>query len=301
MSAPLPIVWPEDGLIPAVIQDASSGDVLMVGFMNETALDRTRSTGFVHFWSRSRRKLWKKGETSGHVQRVEDIYVNCEQNSLLIEVDQTGAVCHTGHPTCYYRRLEVDNSLQTVRDRWFDPLDVYGNQSGLAGITALWWDAYAFLQGESLEAKSGTSRLLRGEVSVVPRLQDELRELAGVLDGTHVHGSQRDDALLEASQVCYWTAVEAIRTGIDREAVRPDRAFDTSSAESAPNPGTLARLIRAAAERLEGQELNSPAAHELFMQVAQACAALGIDPLEPIRRDIEELRGRDYLAAYFAR
>jgi phosphoribosyl-AMP cyclohydrolase len=70
MTAPLPITWPEDGLIPAVIQDATSDDVLMVGFMNSTALDQTRSTGFVHFWSRSRGKLWKKGETSGHVQQL---------------------------------------------------------------------------------------------------------------------------------------------------------------------------------------------------------------------------------------
>jgi phosphoribosyl-AMP cyclohydrolase len=301
VSAPLPISWPDDGLIPAVIQDATSGDVLMVGFMNETALDRTRSTGFVHFWSRSRGRLWKKGETSGHVQRVEDIYVNCEQNSLLIEVDQTGAVCHTGHPTCYYRRLEANNSLQTVRDRWFDPLDVYGDQGGVVGLTSLWWEAYVFLKREDLEASSGTSRLLRGHASAMPRIQDELRELAGVLDGTHVHGEQRDDALLEASQVCYWTVVEAIRAGVDRDSVRPDRALDAGGEATAPTPVTMARLLRAKAEQLEGQEINAPAAHDIFTLVAGACTALGIDPLDPLRRDLEELRSRDYLAAYFAR
>ncbi len=115
MSQPLPIEWPSDGLIPAVIQDSASHDVLMVGFMNSEALERTRASGFVHFWSRSRQKLWKKGETSGHVQHVRDIFVNCELNSLLIEVEQVGAVCHDGYPTCYYRRLTPENGLETVQ------------------------------------------------------------------------------------------------------------------------------------------------------------------------------------------
>src|SRR5665811_414638 len=107
----------DDELISAAIQDTHSGDLLMVGFMNREALDATRASGYVHFWSRSRGKLWKKGETSGHVQRVEEIRINCELNSLLIEVEQVGAVCHEGYDTCYYRRLEPDGGLTTVRDR----------------------------------------------------------------------------------------------------------------------------------------------------------------------------------------
>src|SRR5688500_7800896 len=107
--ATLPVRFGADGLIPAVIQDADTDAVLMVGFMNANALALTRSTGRVHFWSRSREKLWRKGETSGHEQIVEAIYINCEHNSLLLTVRQIGAACHDGFPTCFYRRLEPDN------------------------------------------------------------------------------------------------------------------------------------------------------------------------------------------------
>jgi len=300
MTSPLPINWPPDGLIPAVIQDTTSGDVLMVGFMNETALSQTRSTGFVHFWSRSRQKLWKKGETSGHVQRVENIFINCEQNSLLIEVEQTGAVCHDGYPTCYYRRLEPDNSLETVRSRWFDPVDVYGGNDGLATTTARWWGAYGYLSRHDLGAESSTSRLLRSETDVITRIKDELRELAGVLEGTHIHTNQRDDAVLEASQVLYWTAVEAIRQNVPLDAVRPDRALDQPVSDTSLSPETAASLLRTAADTLASETFRADQVHLVFSHVAAACTSLGIPPLEPIQRDLEELKRRSYLAPYFA-
>jgi phosphoribosyl-AMP cyclohydrolase len=296
---PLPIEWPSDGLIPAVIQDVESRDVLMVGFMNSEALDHTRESGFVHFWSRSRAKLWKKGETSGHVQRVLNIFVNCEQNSLLIEVDQTGAVCHDGYPTCYYRRLEADNSLQVVRDRWFDPNDVYGAGSGQRATLTLWWGAFEFLRDHDLTAQSGTSRRLRDrETSLVPRIKDELEELAGVLDGTHTHSSQKDDLLLEASQVCYWIATELIRQGATYDDVRPDRAMDISP-EDAASPITVAKLARGAAQDLDDGLFVATQGHALFTLVASAAVSLGIAPMDVIERDLNDLRGRDYLAPYF--
>ncbi|HWV25324.1 MAG TPA: phosphoribosyl-AMP cyclohydrolase [Thermomicrobiales bacterium] len=299
MTESTPIEWPEDGLIPAVIQDTASGDVLMVGFMNETALSRTRESGFVHFWSRSRQKLWKKGETSGHVQRVRDIFVNCERNSLLIEVEQTGAVCHDGYSTCYYRRLEADNSLQTVRSRIFDPADVYGNSEGAETLTTRWWNAYGFLRDNDLGNVSGTSRALRGTDSVIPRIQDELNELAGVLDGTHVHHTRHDDAILEAGQVCYWVAVESIRTGLTYDHVRPDRAL--SQVVPGADRLTMATLLQTMARRLAEEPLSASLTHEIVSLVASACGALGLDPLEPIRQDLAALERRDYLAPYFAR
>lgn len=301
MSGPLPIDWPEDGLIPAVIQDATSHDVLMVGFMNAEALERTRESGLVHFWSRSRGKLWQKGETSGHVQNVRDIYINCEENSLLIEVDQVGAVCHTGHPTCYYRRLESDNSLKTVRDRWFDPRDVYGQKDGLKGLTARWWGAYEYLRDQDLSAASGTSRRLRDTAtSLTPRIQDELRELAGVLDGSHQHHDQESDLLLEASQVCYWIAVESTREGIAFQDVRPDRALDIAP-DDAASPITVAKLARGAADDLDEEPFTAMRAHALLSLVASAALSLNVDPSAIITRDLEELEGRDYLSPYFAR
>ena len=116
----------QQGLIPAVIQDEESGQVLMVAFMNEEALRLTRSTGYTHFFSRSRQSIWRKGEQSGNVQEVRGMYVNCEENSLLLKVTQHGAgACHTGHRTCYYRQLLADESYQTIEEQVFDPAGVY--------------------------------------------------------------------------------------------------------------------------------------------------------------------------------
>jgi len=97
-----------NGLIPAVIQDADSSEVLMVGFMNDTALAETRRTGFATFFSRSRNKLWMKGETSGNRLEVQDILVDCDDDTVLLKVKRLGDgnVCHTGERTCFYRRLE---------------------------------------------------------------------------------------------------------------------------------------------------------------------------------------------------
>jgi len=96
-----------DGLVPAVVQDAVSGEVLMVGFMNDTALETTRSTGFATFFSRSRQKLWTKGETSGNKLAVEQILVDCDDDTLLLKVKRLGDgnVCHTGERTCFFRSL----------------------------------------------------------------------------------------------------------------------------------------------------------------------------------------------------
>ncbi len=105
MQIPDNLKYDEKGLIPAVIQDWKSGEVLMVAYMNAESLRRTVSTGLTWFWSRSRQKYWQKGETSGHVQRVKDILYDCDQDTLLIKVDQTGPACHTGERSCFYRSM----------------------------------------------------------------------------------------------------------------------------------------------------------------------------------------------------
>jgi phosphoribosyl-AMP cyclohydrolase len=97
------------GLVTAVAQDATSGEVLMVAFMDAEALAATRETGFAHFHSRSRGRLWKKGETSGHVLAVKDILVDCDQDALVLKVEPAGPACHTGARTCFYRRLDGDS------------------------------------------------------------------------------------------------------------------------------------------------------------------------------------------------
>jgi phosphoribosyl-AMP cyclohydrolase len=92
------------GLVPAIAQDALSGDVLMMAYMNKDSLTRTLATGKVTYWSRSRKSLWKKGETSGHLQVLREAYVDCDGDTLLLKVEQTGPACHTGAPTCFFRK-----------------------------------------------------------------------------------------------------------------------------------------------------------------------------------------------------
>lgn len=94
------------GLIPAVVQEADTGELLMVAWMNRAALDATLRTGLTHFWSRSRQELWRKGETSGHVQHVEALYADCDGDVLLVQVHQAGMACHTGHRTCFFTALQ---------------------------------------------------------------------------------------------------------------------------------------------------------------------------------------------------
>jgi len=103
MQIPDNLKYDDKGLIPAVIQDAKSGEVLMVAYMNAESIKKTVETGLTWFWSRSRRKYWQKGETSGHIQQVKDILYDCDQDTLLIKVEQTGPACHTGARSCFFR------------------------------------------------------------------------------------------------------------------------------------------------------------------------------------------------------
>ena len=99
------IKWNEQGLIPAIVQDAQSGAVLMLAYLNEEALHLTLETGEAHFWSRSRQELWHKGATSGSVQRVREVRIDCDADTILLQVDPAGPACHTGQISCFYRIL----------------------------------------------------------------------------------------------------------------------------------------------------------------------------------------------------
>ena len=106
MKIPNDLKYDEKGLIPAVIQDWKTGEVLMVAYMNAGSVKKTVETGLTWFWSRSRQKFWQKGETSGNVQKVKDILYDCDQDTLLVKVEQKGPACHTGERSCFFRRFE---------------------------------------------------------------------------------------------------------------------------------------------------------------------------------------------------
>ncbi|KDE58582.1 phosphoribosyl-AMP cyclohydrolase [Halostagnicola sp. A56] len=111
----------DDGLVPAIAQDAESGDVLMLAYVSPDALERTRETGRAHYYSRSREELWEKGKTSGHTQQVTEVRVDCDADTLLYLVEQEGGACHTGHRSCFYRTVDGEH----VGEQVFDPDAVY--------------------------------------------------------------------------------------------------------------------------------------------------------------------------------
>ncbi len=125
------IRWDAQGLVPAIVQDAATGEVLMVAWMNADSLSRTWTSRQTHFYSRSRASLWHKGGTSGHVQHVQSIHLDCDGDVLLIGVRQVGGACHQGYRSCFWRKVDVDGGLIADAERVFEPTDVYeSKQSG---------------------------------------------------------------------------------------------------------------------------------------------------------------------------
>ena len=130
MSAPEPdffatIHWTPDGLVPAIVQDAETSEILMMAWMDREAILRTLATGQTHFYSRSRRKIWHKGETSGHLQHVESLWVDCDADVLLIKARQVGGACHEGYRSCFFRRVDREGRLEVAATPVFEAESVY--------------------------------------------------------------------------------------------------------------------------------------------------------------------------------
>src|SRR6204780_3030544 len=120
----------ESGLIPAIVQDDTNGEILMLGFMNREAYELTKKTGFVTFYSRSRKKLWTKGESSGQKLLLRELRVDCDRDALLVRVElDGGAVCHEGYRSCFFRRIGPDGEASVVAERVFAPEELYGKGS----------------------------------------------------------------------------------------------------------------------------------------------------------------------------
>jgi len=126
-------VWPNfdaaGGLLPAIAQDAASGAVLMLAWMNAEAFRETMTTGRAVYYSRSRGRLWRKGEESGHVQTVHAVLVDCDADTILLKVSQAGAACHEGYPTCFFRQLHADGRVDWVEERLKQPAEIYAKKN----------------------------------------------------------------------------------------------------------------------------------------------------------------------------
>jgi phosphoribosyl-AMP cyclohydrolase len=317
------------GLIPVVIQDHASGEVLMVAFMNEEAFRLTRETGNTHFFSRSRNTIWRKGEHSGNVQEVRDIFVNCEENSLLIRVVQHGgAACHTGYRSCYHRRVLPDDTYEIVAERIFDPEVVYsvasdhstegkelthqpqdsalptslhvaepqiGMVQELETEMRQLYGVYLYLRDHDLSEESNTSRLLQehSQSYLVARLADELQELADVQSGEHVHSAREPDTILEGSQVGYWLFLLAVTCKVRYDDFLPHAAILIGYDEHANDSDEkVIELRQECLDLMAGKETSAimRGLQVGFGLIGWACAKAGVSPLAPTEFDLEQMR-----------
>jgi phosphoribosyl-AMP cyclohydrolase len=305
------------GLIPAVVQDDTTGEVLMVAFMNEEAFQKTYETGYTHFFSRSRNAIWRKGEQSGNAQEVRAIFVNCEENSLLLRVVQYGgAACHDGYRSCYYRRLLPDGTTEIVAERVFDPVEVYQNpqtslvaseqkflidskmtstevQGKLESALRQLYGVYLYLRDHDLSEESNTSRLLqeRSKSYLVARLADELQELADVQSGEHVHSGRQSDTILEGSQVAYWLFLIATTHNLHYNDFTPHGFVLHGYYEQQ----TEAKAIEQQQDCLNLLSTDQPMTVIQGLQlgfafIGWACAEAKVSPLEPAEFDLEQMR-----------
>jgi len=287
-----------EGLIPAVIQDDATNEVLMVAFMNRAAFDLTRETGYTHFYSRSRSSLWRKGEQSGNTQEVRGIYVNCEENSLLIRVTQhSGAACHMGYRSCYYRRLLPDGSYETIAERVFDPDVIYSTgaqlDEPLEKAMRQLYGVYIYLRDHDMSEESNTSRLLQehSPAYLAARLADELQELADVQNGEHVHSDRQSDTRLEGSQVGYWLLLLAAIYKLKYQEFQPHKAILQGYVEHVSAEQSIELRQRCLNllttydpdQVVQGLEIG-------FQLVGWACAEAQISPLAPAEFDLEQMK-----------
>ena len=304
------------GLVPTVIGDDATGDVLMVAFMNAEALQKTKATGYTHFFSRSRNTIWRKGEQSGNVQAVRAMFVNCEENSLLLRVEQHGeAACHEGYRSCYYRRMSSDGTYETIAERVFNPEEVYVKSDASVNIQNEFhiaedsvhidvpeelrvkmrqlYGVYLYLRDNDMSEQSNTSRLLQehSQSYLVSRLADELQELVDVQSGEHVHAGREPDTILEGSQVGYWLFLIAATLRLNYNDFVPHEALLQGYKEQY-GEGKLIELWQECLSLTATSEPNTIAKGlQLgFSLVGWACANAKISPIMPVEFDLDQMR-----------
>lgn len=208
------IRFDEKGLVPAVVQDAATGEVLMVAYMNAESLRRTIATGLTHFYSRSRGRVWQKGEDSGHVQRVREILYDCDSDTLLIKAEQEGVACHTGHRSCFFRRLHpAPEGSPEIAPVLRDPGEVYGE--GMAVLEKI----FAVIQDRRENRPPGSyvaDLFAAGQDQILKKAGEECAELL-----LASKNGKADEIIYEAADLVFHTLVLLAFHGISpREVTR---------------------------------------------------------------------------------
>lgn len=214
----------DQGLVPAIVQDAGNGEVLMLAYCNREAAELTAATGFAHFYSRSRQKLWKKGESSGHLQSVREITYDCDADTLLFKVEQAVAACHTGRRSCFFNRV-VEGETEIVGDQLFDPDQVYGGRPAPGAVLDALCRVIAERRGADPHASYVAGLLAGGAEAIGAKVREEAAELAAAAadgdDGAVVH---------EAADLVFHTLVALGEREVDLQQVLEElsRRFGTS-------------------------------------------------------------------------
>ncbi|BAF70651.1 bifunctional phosphoribosyl-AMP cyclohydrolase/phosphoribosyl-ATP diphosphatase HisIE [Nitratiruptor sp. SB155-2] len=213
------IDWEKHPLIPAIVQDVDTKEVLMLAYMNKEALQKTLSTGFAHYYSRSRQKLWKKGESSGNVQKVERVKLDCDSDTLLLEVKQQGPACHTGRKSCFYKDLKngqiTSEPIQNPDEMYEDIVD----------------RLYHVIQEkkEADPSQSWTAKLFsKGENSILKKVVEEAGEFCFA-----VKDNDKEQIIYECADLVYHTLVALASKDISPELIRKElkRRFGISGIE----------------------------------------------------------------------
>lgn len=191
--------WDEKGLVPAIVQDYTTKEVLMMAYMNEDALRKTLETGRTCFWSRSREKFWFKGESSGNIQKVKEVRYDCDADSILVLVEQSGAACHEGYPTCYFRKIDGK---------------IIGEKSFEGGLYVL-DELYKLLEDRKKELPKGsyTTRLLTDKNLLLKKIGEEASEVIVS------YSEETGRTVEEVSDLIYHLFVLLVERGIKLESV----------------------------------------------------------------------------------
>jgi phosphoribosyl-ATP pyrophosphohydrolase/phosphoribosyl-AMP cyclohydrolase len=202
------IDWEKTPLIPAIVQEANTKEVLMLAYMNKEAFEKSRDTGFAHYYSRSRKRLWKKGESSGHIQKIHSFFIDCDNDTLLIKVTKEGVACHTGRKSCFFKSIK--NEKKIISDIVIDTTKAYGI------IDTLY---HTILQRKSADPKtSWTAKLLQGKQnSLLKKIVEEAGEFTFA-----IKDDDKDEIVYEAADITYHVLVALASKNINPYLVKEE-------------------------------------------------------------------------------
>jgi len=218
------IDWNKTPLIPAIAQDAENGEMLMLAYMNEEAYRLTLSTGFAHYFSRSRQRLWKKGESSGHTQEVIDVILDCDADTVLLKIKQNGVACHTGRRSCFFTSVTQEKEI----------LDAEIDTTATYGIVDTLYHTILERKNASEDQKSWTKKLLDNPDLLQSKIREEADELA-----TAIEKESDEQVIYEAADLLYHALVGLASRDVTPDRVKQElgRRFGTSGIEEKEGRG----------------------------------------------------------------